>query len=970
MYKNFFAAELAPAIMRQSNPAIAKGETPLKKQITRIFGFCLLIACTLTARAEPQQQLFFDGFDGAYTCAPVAPCPGWTVTPQDGAQGGGKVTTTMAYAGQASYQIQKTNAVGYIDVALNQSFTVDVNNTYTVHLRYHSSDAPLSAMLLIRLAGPTDTNLGYDTVLDGSEGYENQASIRNSTNAWFDRVVDTSLAPGVVTPRILTPHVVLYGNPSTVYIDSFEIVVNNPTFSNAAGPSFLVPATTAEVKAALAARPEATATTGTYNGHPVLFVNNGPVPPLIYKALLSQKTGNGAPDPYTVGDYAGFHSVGLDTVVMAAPLAFGPNQSLEAGTSWTGMNGDVPVMDFTSLDANLLALLQKNPNANIILDLWVYPNQQWLQTHPGESFTINGKTWPSDGSLHWRDDAASAIAAMVNHVRTGLYHKAVMGWFLTTGIDGQDFQPLDTYDRSAVNTTAFRTWLSQNYKNLTTLNQAWQANYANYNAIDVPADPVPEPTPTITGLSARSSYLAFRRAQSWALRDYWAGVIKTAANKPVVVLTYAAPLDQGFVQSKFIDGAGMQPAYQYRASGLPDGFKPISPDSLHGKILFSELDLRSWVAASGTELERAWTPIPDDINEWREENRKLIGGALADGFGAWYYDMDQYFNDPYLMREIEFAVQTWKQSLLTAKSAFHPDVCVVVSDDAFDYVTGAQSPIDGAILGLMQLQTSGVPFDVQYLSDVVSNPQLQQYKVYVFWHLARLTAVERAVIAKFAQTPSTLVWEYDTGFVSDFWTDPAAMDATVGMHIATSDMYLRETPLLLSGIPLTNGLLPFQSMSELELSKMTLDLPNFDSQPAEEILARPRPFAVDDPQATPLAEFVPIPGSPGSVAIASKNVGAATSIYIASPYGLGGDLLNAIAVKAGAYAAGVPGPAIHMNGEFISLHAMTSGTYTITLPPGKHTVIDAITGTVLAANVASSYTLQVQPQTTYWLRFQ
>jgi hypothetical protein len=158
-------------------------------------------------------------------------------------------------------------------------------------------------------------------------------------------------------------------------------------------------------------------------------------------------------------------------------------------------------------------------------------------------------------------------------------------------------------------------------------------------------------------------------------------------------------------------------------------------------------------------------------------------------------------------------------------------------------------------------------------------------------------------------------------------------------------------------------------MSELELSKIRLDLSSTDNQPAEDIMARSRPFSVDDSQATPLAEFDGIPGSRGSVAIASKNLGAATSIYIASPYGLGGDLLNAIAAKAGAYVVGVPGPATHMNGEFMSLHAMTGAAYEIALPPGKHIVIDAITGTVIPSN-GVSYTLQVQPQTTYWLRFE
>jgi hypothetical protein len=934
----------------------------MKKQITYIF-FCLLIACTLTSGAAHAQQIFFDGFEGATSCAPQPQC--WTVALPGGAQGSGQIVQTIFAAGKASYQIQKSNAVGYVDVALNESFTLQPGNTYTFHLSYHSSNAPLSALLLIRLGQSSDPNLGYDTSADFSEGYESQGLIRNSTATWFDRLMDTTV-PTDAKPRTVTPHVVLYGNPSTVYIDNFEIVANNPGFSNAAGPPFATTATAAQVTTTLAARPDTTAALGTYNGHPVLSVNGAPVPPLLYKALLSQKTVSGGYDTQTVGDYAGFHTAGLDTVVMAAPLNYGPGQFLPTAASWTGMNGTVPVMDFTSLDANLLALLEKNPYANIILDLWVYPNQQWLQANAAsESFSVNGSTWASDGSLQWRGDAANAIAALVNHVRTGPYHKAVMGWFLTAGVDGQETQFVDVFDASAANTLAFQAWLQQTYQNIGTLNQTWQTAYPSFSAISIPAYPGVEPLPTITGPSALSCFLAFRREQSWALRDSWAGIIKAAAGKSVVVLTYAAPLDQGFVQSKYIDGAGMQSPYQYRASGLPDGFKPISPDSLHGKILFSELDLRSWVAASGSELDRAWTPIPDNINEWREENRKLIGGALADGFGAWYYDMDQYFNDPTLMTEIGVAVQAWKQALQAKKVSFRPDVCVVIADDAFDYVTGAQSPIDGAILGLMQLQTSGVPFDVQYISDVLSNTQLQQYKVYVFWHLARLTAAQRTAIAKFAQTPRTLVWEYDTGFVSDYGIDPVAMDTTIGMNIATTDTYLRQTPILLSA-PLTNGLLPFQSMSELELSKFRLDLSSADNQGAEGIMARSRSFSVNDSQATPLAQF---DGYPGSVAIASKKLGAANSIYIASPYGLGGDLMHALAVQAGAYVAGAPGPAIHMNGEFMSLHAMTSGAYLIALPPGKHTVVDAITGATLSSG-STSYKLLAQPQTTYWLRFE
>jgi hypothetical protein len=937
----------------------------------------------LTASAQ-QQQIFWDGFEGVNSCQvqyQSAPCPGWIVTTPGGAQGTGQIVNTIAVpGGNYSYQIQKTNSVGYIDVALNLSpgLTLQPGHTYTFHMSYHSSNAPLSSMLLIRLLNPSadptnptdpvNTHLGYDATADGSEGYESQALIRNSTAAWFDRVMDTKLQT-TDQPRTVWPHVVLYGNPSTVYIDNFEIVEDNSGFSWPAGPPFQSLYSPQQVTTILSGRPEATAARGTYNGHPVLTVNGAPVPPLLYKALGSAAS---------IGDYKGFHDAGVDTVIMAAPLNFGPGQSLPSSPSWIDMNGAEPVMDFSSLDANVMALLQKNPNANIILDLWVYPNQTWLTNNKkSDTFLIPDNPpatqgpWPSDGSLSWRSAASAAIADLVSYVRNRPYHTAVMGYFLTAGIDGQETQLVDNFDNSTANTLAFQAWLQNTYKTIGALNQAWQltgtAAYQNFGAISVPAPYVnqPDPTPTITGPSARTSFLAFRRQQSWALRDAWASVIKANAGKPVVVLTYAEPRDQGFVQSQYIDGAGMQPPYQFRSSGLPDGFKPISPDSLHGKLLFSELDLRSWVDASGSELDSQWTPIPGlgDFNEWKQENRKLIGGALADGFGAWYYDMDQYFNDPNIMAEIGLAVQTWKEALAAPKSSFRPDVCVVIADDAFDYVTGLQSPLDGAALGLMQLQTSGVPFDVQYLSDVVSNPQLPQYKVYVFWHLARLTTTERTAIANFSHTAQVLIWEYDTGLVSDSGIDLGAMEWSIGMNIATSDTYLRGTPLLLGNIA-KDGLLPFQSMYELELSKFWLDQTSTDNI-AGSLLSLPRQFSVNDSQATPLATF----NENGTVAIARKRLGTAFSYYIASPYGLGGDMLSELAAGAGAYVVGVPGPAIHMNGEFMSLHAMASGPYTIALPPGKHIVRDAITGTVLSKGY-THYTFQTQPQTTYWLSFQ
>ena len=64
--------------------------------------------------------------------------------------------------------------------------------------------------------------------------------------------------------------------------------------------------------------------------------------------------------------------------------------------------------------------------------------------------------------------------------------------------------------------------------------------------------------------------------------------------------------------------------------------------------------------------------------------------------------------------------------------------------------------------------------------------------------------------------------------------------------------------------------------------------------------------------------------------------------------------MNNIARAAGAYVCGAPGQSIDMNGNFISLHGMKNGRYTLILPPGARKVIDVDSGKVRSASEAAS----------------
>lgn len=107
----------------------------------------------------------------------------------------------------------------------------------------------------------------------------------------------------------------------------------------------------------------------------------------------------------------------------------------------------------------------------------------------------------------------------------------------------------------------------------------------------------------------------------------------------------------------------------------------------------------------------------------------------------------------------------------------------------------------------------------------------------------------------------------------------------------------------------------------------------------------------------------------GQIAAARKEFKTWTSNYIGAAQSLSDDLLNAIARDAGAYVAGPAGHQINLNGEFASLHALRTGDYTLTLPPGRRRVMDADTGRQLWKD-GRSFTFPVQAQPTYWFLFE
>lgn len=452
-------------------------------------------------------------------------------------------------------------------------------------------------------------------------------------------------------------------------------------------------------------------------------------------------------------------------------------------------------------------------------------------------------------------------------------------------------------------------------------------------------------------------------AQAWDLRDVFSAAVKQAAGKPVFTVAYGSPALYDFsplLGLKSLDASGAMSYYPYRLPGYAVGFKPFTSFALHGKLFFQELDLRSWSGSMvSDEVYQMWMGGGLTPSQWDAINRKLVGISLANRSGFWYYDMNHYYDAPEIMAEIGKTYDRTQRLSSRPAVQFRPDVCVVESGGAAKYLSSEFSSLNFShFYQLMALELSGVPYDLHYLSDVLSRPELQRYKVYVFYQTRYLTAAERAGIKqKLQREGHTLVFMHDDGCLTEQGTSVAAQCDLVGMQVQTEEKYGRLTPVTVDH-PLTHGVAPSLGLNELLMQIMAQE-----GQSA--VVARTQPFWITDPQATPLARYA----EDGRVAAAIKPARGWTSVYLAAPNSLTGDLLNAVARRAGAYVCGPAGQSVAMNGNFLSLHAMRSGEYPLALPPGVKRVTDMDTGKTLPVN-GGRCRLQVQAQETYWLQFE
>lgn len=896
---------------------------------------------------------------------------GWKVSFEDGAEGTVNRMENTARSGKYSLKINKNNSLGYIKITTEKPLEAKAGTKYTFRGYFHSENAPVSSLLLFRVSENSSGNLVYDDI-DRSFGFSSQSFIINTIHDhWMKRAIH--YMPKKDKKVFL--NVVQYGNPATVYLDDLEFTDNAyaPIHNHS---KFGFPYTKEEVYKILEQRNPSSASFIIKDKHTVLQLNNKETPVVMYKG-----------EPYRqypdVHAYKDFGDAGIPLALRSVMIS---SYNKEAGV-WAGKGK----YRWDLLEKDLMLALQRNPNANLVLEMVAYhPYDSWSEENPNEiwqnskgekaygfwgnleGFTDDLKKvdkqgekhwwYPSYYSLKWQEDTAEALSDIVKHIMSTPLGKAVVGFHIVGGHDGQ-FQT-HIYDYSPAAAAAFHCWLKAKYTNIENLNSIWKTSYGKFEEIKIPDQEKNwiegHRTPFIT-CCAESDYRHFLAESAWKLKDYFAGVVKRASGKPVFAGAYGMCTEYEsweMMNLKNLDYNSSAAWYAFRYPGYALGAKPESTFNLYGKMWIDELDLRTWTQHPHDEVYEMWISEAASDEMFKSVYRKMAGVSLAHGYGWWHYSMQHYFDDPLIMGQIAKAFKIAEKLQNMKKNEFRPDVCAVRTDYPNRFIApgfGSGKFTSCMPFQEMMFETSGVPYDLHYLDDVLNKPELQNYKVYIFLHNIYLTKEQRNRIEKVLKNNGeTLIWMYNTGYISENGKSTEDMSKLIGIKIETAEKFERGTPLLKENAPFTKAVNKFQGMEELFCTIMSLkDMNSF--------FARPQPFWIDDSSAIPIAEY----RENGKVAMAVKKFDNWRSIYLGAPFSLGNDLLYNIAKDASAFIAGQPGQSIFMNGNFISIHALKGGNYTFRLPPGVKNVIDADTNKVLAKNV-SEYAFYADPGKTYW----
>ncbi|MBQ8685723.1 MAG: hypothetical protein IJ514_06110 [Clostridia bacterium] len=587
-------------------------------------------------------------------------------------------------------------------------------------------------------------------------------------------------------------------------------------------------------------------------------------------------------------------------------------------------------------------------------------------------------------SQKWREDAGKALEETWKLLMQLPYADRIVGCFLAAGGTSEWYYLLSTLndenktvlDHSPAFKREFSEYLTEKYGADENLQRHWKNANATLREPNVPdydkhyylhevdracAIPTfkprlhtnsPLPTPPQNGtnfgafvdLDKNPDVYDFYRAWNIGTANsilHFAKIIKSLTPDKLVGAFYGS---QGCTQfaragscggtvnvlhSDCVDFLAAPGVYENMLAGGCVGQREVQDSfTLHNKIYIVEEDRRTHKENRFWKARAQIYDVTDSINVLKRD----FGRTLCEDVQAWWFDQliggERYkFPEAY---ELFAKQQKIAKEAYTLDRKKQSEIALIFDEESMQAVS-FQTTRDGVeLFRNYELARIGAPVDQYYHNDL-SNPDMPDYKLYVFMNVFLLTEREREEIkAKLAKNHATAVWLYAPALLDPLATEKistAHVEALTGIKTALiNDKF--------DAVFRWNG--DKHAISE-RLDKRAL-YGNFDRRRTMMLLSSNDPIQhwdvylyplvySDDPTAQNLAYFL----TSGYPAVSVKDTGAFTSVLYGSKF-IKSDVVREIARFAGCHLWCEEDEVLYANNNYVTFHASSTGKKRLRFP--------------------------------------
>ena len=465
-------------------------------------------------------------------------------------------------------------------------------------------------------------------------------------------------------------------------------------------------------------------------------------------------------------------------------------------------------------------------SAQLLVHVKLDPPTSWLEAHPESSVAgPGGTTAVSLASEAWRNEAGTALGALVSAVNTSLGSERVHG-FIIGCLDGGLWHRGRVADASAANQAGFRRWLKARYLDDAQLQKAWGDASVRLEDAPIPDGLIPE-GPAGEGCKV---FLDLPSMQRWAdFLEYtsettagtileFTGQIKGIAGKSARVIAsygYSFELADGgaghFALGRLLesdlDGFASPVSYVDRGLGGAGGLMgPVDSAVLYGKQWYLIDDTRTGIARdpSTGEITRPRNVRPEDIYSVQQRN---FAAALSHRIGLMWSDADGegrlhdsemwkrfgamsaiYSDSAGWGKEESQAADTADAEEEGLQAGEMSELAVVVDEES-RFVEGCAGELNELLLTQVRdsAARAGLPVKYYLLRDVISG-KAPGADLYLFLNAFKLEAEERARLRGVLEgNRATAIWMYAPGYFGDEGASVENIAQLTGIQVKAFD---------------------------------------------------------------------------------------------------------------------------------------------------------------------------------------